>query len=1353
MKRFLLLIAVLACAAGAKAQTSTDIQKKLSISTQMFIDERDGEVSFERDVKAEQSMGLIRTGEAVVLKGGPRQERWIASPDTIDGVAKIAAFVRLNDTQNVSDLEALGVEVQCEFLNGLVSTLIPVDQIEAVAALANVKRINVSTLMQPTTYKARQATNVDDVLTNSDDAQNACLEKGYDGTGVLVGVIDTGIDFQHIAFKDADGNSRIKGAYVYNGSKATEYSSITSSSPTTDDKSGDHGTHTSSTAGGSSVIISGSNVTVTNDHANATCGGMAPGSDLYLAGIKDLSTTYLSNAFDKIISYADENDMPVVVSNSWGSQVGPHDGTGDFADVVNKYFGDKYPNHICVFAASNDAGKSKDGEGGGYHISGTATSSSPLSTIVRSASYSNTDAGYYYYGPIANAWTRNQSSASLACKIFVLDASTGAVKTSVTVTSQGAVDGLSSYYKGTLYAYYDYISTGNGKKQLMLYTSGLTSRSTNETTKDEATYYTSAYTLAVQFYPTSGSEVIDVWGGNYGYFTDYLTTSDYTWTAGNDDNSVSDEATFENSISIGAYVTANTWTDYTGTEQDMSDTYTLGDIAYFSSYATVAESPTGKAYPWISAPGARLAAGVNHYHTSSVDDYNYIDGDYKTDRINANTTYPYAMMEGTSMATPTAAGIVALWLQAAKEVGKELTVSDVKTIMRETAITDDFTTTGANASHFGYGKIDALVGLASILGDCSKSQLKGSPANLELEALVDETATATFTVTGKNLTSDVTLKLNDETGYYTISQESIAVAEDGTVSATITVTYTPGATGEHDATISLVSAGTDDDSRVEATVTLSGTATIETGALELKDPTYDYVKVTESEFTAEWTDETKASYVKDYTLYVTTASTTEETTTTETKSGNATVATATWSNNQMTYSPDDWSTTNTTTSSGGMGGSSSKGLILGTTTRSGGGGGSTTTNAGTMTTPSTLDFSDVSDTDDSGNPYVTVKVTGMGYASGGGGGGRGGSSSTYTVQVYSGSNTVQSGTFTSTSTSSTLTFQVPVTKATNQSITVASTSSGRIVVSAVTVSKNYSYEETTTTTVTTPGEAVATITGIAYDADAKGGTQEVTDLSELTDYEYYVVANYIDGSTQTSETKTFTTGAANTISALEYSTLYYSTAALIVPTSSQEVAKGGATTTTALTAKGYGVNESGYLAETSTKNAGDVICAGEAVVLNGDAGKYIFYKSSEEGTRDANNLLLGFDEGGQTTVAKDGTTGGHYFYKLTTKNKQNIGFYWGAAGGAAFTMKNAHKAYLVLDNTFTELQAAADGTSVKGAFTLAEIATGISAITADKDETATGKSGIYTVTGVRLNDTQNLPAGVYIVNGKKVYIK
>lgn len=804
-----------------------DNSGKLSTTTQMFLSELNGTLSLERDTKAERELNLLPLEVDSRLKG-KNAGRIYAAPDTINGRAYIAAFVRVSSGSGVSELENEGVIVQEQFDNGLLTTLIPVDKIGDVAAIGSVSRINVSPLMQPATHIAREKTNVDDVLTQSSDAVSAGLKQIYDGKGVVMGVIDDGIDFQHIAFKDANGNSRIKRAYVYDGSSAKEYTSITSSSPTTDDSGSDHGTHTSTTAGGSSVIVSGSTVTVTSDHSKATYGGMAPGSDLYLAGVKDLYTTYITNAFKKICDYADSQNQPVVISNSWGSQMGPHDGTGDMADVINQYFGDSHPNHIALFASSNDGGKPKDGEGGGYHLTGTASSSSPLGGVLRSSYYSNTDAGYYYYGTISNAWARSSSVSSLSCKIYVLNASTGTVLTTVSVspTSSGSqVSGLSSYYSGTLVAYKDYISSN--KTQILLYTSGLTSRSTSQTTKDGSTYYKSNYTLAVEFYPSSGSSAIDVWGGNYCYLTDYLSTSGHSWKAGTDDGCVSDEATMTNVIPIGAYVSANTWTDYNGTSHDMSSTFTMGDIAYFSSWQTANGGPSGTMIPWITAPGARLAAGVNHYSTS------YTTGSSKEDRVNANTTYPYAMMQGTSMATPTAAGIVALWLQAAKEVGKELTVNDVKEIMKETAINDSYTTTGANKDHFGNGKIDALAGVKYILGAVSEPTIKTDVEELSFEGYTGETHIKTVSVTGLNLEGNVTISKSGA-DVFTVDKTEVSQtsAESGT---TITVTWKPVAAGTQTGTVTLSSPNAGD-----VVVSLTGTAEVAVPTLGVDKESIDF---------------------------------------------------------------------------------------------------------------------------------------------------------------------------------------------------------------------------------------------------------------------------------------------------------------------------------------------------------------------------------------------------------------------------------------------------------------------------------------------------------------------------------
>jgi len=778
-------------------------EEKYSITTQLFLQEQAGKIDLDAQTKAsatEKRLGLHHVKDKKMRK----YDRFVAAPDTIDGQIYMSAFVHLKDNADLADLEALGVQVQTKFGKGRITALIPVEKVEQVAALDNVTKIKAAQMMRPATTAARQKTNVDDILTQSADAISAGLDKVYDGSGVILGVIDTGIDFNHIAFKDKDGNSRIKQAYVYNGSTARTYTGSSITSSLTDDNTGDHGTHTSSIAGGSSVTVNGSTVSVTDDHASAAYGGMAPGADLFLAGVNGLNDTYMTNALNAMITYADQQGKPLVVSNSWGSHLGPHDGTGDWADLVAQYFGDSHPNRVILFAASNDA----DHEQGGIFATGTSSSANPFGAIIRSHYYSDTDDGYYYTNIIANAWAN--TTGSLTCKVYVLNKSTGAILATATVTpstSGASVSGLSSYYSGSLYAYKNYVSAA-GKTQVMLYTSGLESRSYDSN-------YNSNYTLAFELYPTNGSTTVNAWADGYAYFYNMgLTTNGHTWTNGTSDMSASDEATIPNAISIGAYVSRTDWRSAAGTAYTSTGEYTMDDIAPFSSYALASKSPTGLAYPWISAPGARLAAAVNHNHTTSVDDYSYYGDYFNTDLVVNSSTNPYAMMEGTSMATPAAAGIVALWMQASMEEGaahKNLTVNDVKNIMRETAINDAFTTTGANASHFGNGKIDALAGIQYILGVSGGPTIKATPTTVTFDTNTYATRsyTKTVNVRGMSLEAGITATLTDANGVYSIDKSSITLAQAGD-GVDITITYAPQAAGTHNATITLTSTGADD---------------------------------------------------------------------------------------------------------------------------------------------------------------------------------------------------------------------------------------------------------------------------------------------------------------------------------------------------------------------------------------------------------------------------------------------------------------------------------------------------------------------------------------------------------------
>lgn len=162
----------------------------------------------------------------------------------------------------------------------------------------------------------------------------------------------------------------------------------------------------------------------------------------------------------------------------------------------------------------------------------------------------------------------------------------------------------------------------------------------------------------------------------------------------------------------------------------------------------------------------------------------------------------------------------------------------------------------------------------------------------------------------------------------------------------------------------------------------------------------------------------------------------------------------------------------------------------------------------------------------------------------------------------------------------------------------------------------------------------------------------------------------------------------------------------------------------------------GKLAIDYRYNSGDVIPAGTAVLVKGEAGAHDYNLATSDEQAVAGNLLKG--------AASDVTTEGAecLFYMLSyDANHQNLGFYWAAEDGAAFTSK-AGKAYLALP------QAASAGVT---GYALDGTPVGIDQATTDAQAPAV----IYTVDGrlVQQTDVNDLPKGLYIVNGKKVIIK
>ena len=155
--------------------------------------------------------------------------------------------------------------------------------------------------------------------------------------------------------------------------------------------------------------------------------------------------------------------------------------------------------------------------------------------------------------------------------------------------------------------------------------------------------------------------------------------------------------------------------------------------------------------------------------------------------------------------------------------------------------------------------------------------------------------------------------------------------------------------------------------------------------------------------------------------------------------------------------------------------------------------------------------------------------------------------------------------------------------------------------------------------------------------------------------------------------------------------------------------------------------EGGKLAITNY-NAGDIVKANTGVLISADAaGDKTLQLSDEEGQEISGNMLK---------ASNVEMTGDNLFYRLTMHNGTEIGFWWGAADGAAFNLA-ANKAYLAVPKNVEAREGWWFDSETTGIKTVENAASSIN-------------GEVYNLAGQRVAQPAK---GLYIVNGKKVVVK
>lgn len=480
---------------------------------------------------------------------------------------------------------------------------------------------------------------------------------GQTGAGVLVGLVDSGIDLHHGDFIRPDGTTRIvslwdqtaagtpPSGFTY-GAESSAAQIDAGSVKEVDDFG--HGTHVLG-------IATGDGSAAGHGQSPYTFVGMAPDADI-CAVKTDLTTSGVVDGIHYIFQVAAARGEPAVVNLSLGTQEGPHDGTLLLDQLINQLTG---PGRIVVAAGGNEGADNLHAQ-----VTVPPASSQNMTMLVPP----------YTPGPmneddfiIVGAWygASDQIAVTLTTPSGVV---LGPVAPGDSLTGRFTPDGYIDLYNATT-------TNVNGDRDI----------------------YFDVYDPAGSGPPASGAwhfQYTPLVIGGTGQVDAYIETSQLgdgtsfaTWTQGTVFGGVvSAPGDADSVIAVAAHVTKICWNAFDGFYRCFTPAPIPGAIASFSSQGPRRD---GALKPDLSAPGFGVASARSR--AASFDN----------SEVTSDGTH--VVLAGTSMSTPHVTGAVALYL--GHRVNALATPSQVRARLQSSARADGHTGAVPN-NVWGAGKLD-----------------------------------------------------------------------------------------------------------------------------------------------------------------------------------------------------------------------------------------------------------------------------------------------------------------------------------------------------------------------------------------------------------------------------------------------------------------------------------------------------------------------------------------------------------------------------------------------------------------------------------------------------------------------
>jgi subtilisin family serine protease len=453
------------------------------------------------------------------------------------------------------------------------------------------------------------------------------------GEGVLLAVVDTGVDWRHPDFRHADGRSRLERfvhAHLLEGTEESRFDvfdgdalddALDGGGTVPDGDPHGHGTHCASIAGGN------------GNAAGGRFRGVAPGAALMAMRSEPLLDTHTIEGIRQAFELAD--GRPAVVSLSLGGHLGPHDGTSAIENAIARMSG---PGRIVVVAAGNEG-------------------TDKIHHSVQLVEGADAEIAFRIGDPdlqFVDVWIPRGDEVDLWVE-----------------TPDGARHEPDGTVNSTVFGSFE----ADFREDRL-------NRDQNLTVFVEGGRVNHRWRILLRPSRVTHGEV-HAWAGTVSPSTSAFLFPDAASPA----YSIGMPGTEERAIVVGSFVSRNRFSSVQGEQVfDLA----VGQLSPFSSHGP---SRYGAQKPDVAAPGQYVTGALaDGSHMATAPQY----------RPRHSDLGPYITIQGTSMATPFVAGLVALLLEREPTLNPE----EIQQRLRVTARRDADTGRVWNPG-FGVGKLDA----------------------------------------------------------------------------------------------------------------------------------------------------------------------------------------------------------------------------------------------------------------------------------------------------------------------------------------------------------------------------------------------------------------------------------------------------------------------------------------------------------------------------------------------------------------------------------------------------------------------------------------------------------------------